>query len=148
MTCLYAYGASWRGGWGGEGGAEKLIEYVYHFVQSKNPATRGTTQSRFFSQQVFPRLNLSLPAQGSPSPAPSSGPGPVALACGLRRLALARGPPRVPVRRGWLPVARSATGTPWRAPRLGVWGTSGRGARWHGMGARGRQKRPFEFPIL
>ena len=93
-------------------------------------------------------LNLSLPGQDSPSPAPSSGPGPVALACCLRRLALAHGPPRVPVRWGWLPVARSASGTPWRAPRLGVWGTSGRGARWHGMGARSRQKRPFEFPIL
>ena len=92
--------------------------------------------------------NLSLRAQGSPSPAPSSGPGPVALACCLLRLVLARGPPRVPVRRGGLPVVRSATGTPRRAPRLGVWGTSGRGARWHGMGARGRQKRPCEFPSM
>jgi len=66
--------------------------------------------------------HLSLPAQSSPSPAPSSGPGPVALACGLPRLARACGPPRGPVRRGWRPVARSASGTPWRALRLGVWG--------------------------
>ena len=49
---------------------------------------------------------------------------------------------------GSMMVLRGVLSTPWRAPRQGVWGTGGREARWHGMGARGRQKRPFDFPTL
>jgi hypothetical protein len=80
----------------------------------KRGASSGFTQSE---QQPSPsnpsslQTALSSPSRaGCPSPAPSSGPGPVALACCLLRLAPARGPPRVPVRRGWLPEAPRATG--------------------------------------
>jgi hypothetical protein len=57
-------------------------------------------------------------------------------------------------RAGWLSVAQGATGSPLRAPRLGVQAdpsSSERGARRHGIGwayAGSPWKRPCVLPIL
>ena len=57
---------------------------------------------------------------------------------------------------GWRPVARGALGTPGGVlARVGGARGAGRrqarapaGVEWHGVGGRGRWKRPFDFPIL
>ena len=90
------------------------------------------------SQPLQPFLSGLCWLLPSPTPPPSPGPPVLSVPCGTgQRLAS-----RVPVRRGWLPVAQGAAGTPWRTPRQsarrGVCGQTpapaGRMARGHGTG--------------
>src|SRR2546430_6317592 len=76
------------------------------------PATLATgtqtriEQSRYFVKQLIGRGEVVYGVNSG--------------GAGLWRQALACGSPRIPVRRGWLPVTLGASGTPSRVPRQSV----------------------------
>jgi hypothetical protein len=113
------------------------------------PDTRTIVQSlpNVKCRVVFWFFPLRRWCRCGPETAPPSGPCPAALAGCLRRLALARGSPRVPVRRRWLPVARGATGTPWQAPRQGMRADPSISERGPGGTARGGRTRLVEKAV-